>query len=280
VSPRILDRRRRDPRLRAWTRLRPGEGSAVACNVCGWQGDAFGGVPHSESAFCPSCGSIARDRFLHHCFVVRVPYRRRLEVLETSPRLGEHYRRAMQGRVRYRASDFEGSAHRAELVLDLQRLELPDRSLDVVLCAHVLEHVPDPDAALAELHRVLRPDGHVLLQVPVLQGATSVPAGAERHQDETLVHWRFGLDLTERVRDHGFDTAVLVTEDFRRRAAAGDAAWPHRSSEVDAEAVLRSARLDDLVAVADDGTAARHGFEPSYFFLVWDCRRPEEGRGR
>jgi SAM-dependent methyltransferase len=236
-------------------------------------------VPHSESALCPSCGSIARDRFLHHCFVLRVPYQRRLEVLETSPRLGEDYQRAMRSRLRYRASDFEGSAHRTELVLDLQRLDLPDRSLDVVLCAHVLEHVSDTDAALAELRRVLRPGGHAFVQVPVLQGTTSVPVKPEHHQDETLVHWHFGLDLTDRIRVHGFETAVLVTDDLRRRAAAGDAGWPHISPEVDAEAVVRSACPGDLVAVADDETARRHGFEPSYFFLVWDCRRPNAGVG-
>ena len=280
MNLRIPDLRRRDPRLRPWTHVEPGQVAAVACNICGWHGDAFGGVPHSESAVCPACGSIARDRFLHHCFLLRVPYRRRLEVLETSPRLGEDYQRAMRGRLRYRASDFEGSAHRTELVLDLQRLDLPDRSLDVVLCAHVLEHVADTSAALGELLRVLRPGGHAFVQVPVLQGTTSAPVNPEHHQDETLVHWQFGLDLTDRFRLHGFDTAVLVTDDLRRRVAAGDAGWSHTSPEVDAEAVVRSARLGDLVAVADDETARRHGFEPSYFFLVWDGRRPGGGGRR
>jgi SAM-dependent methyltransferase len=144
----------------------------------------------------------------------------------------------------------------------------------------VLEHVPDPDAAFAELRRVLRPGGRVFVQVPVLQSATSVPARRERHQDETLVHWHFGLDLTDRIRRRGFEPAVLVTSDFRRRVESDDVEWPHVSPEVDAAAVVRAARTEDLVAVADAETAARHGFEPSYFFLVWDCRRPRWGRPR
>lgn len=48
--------------------------------------------------------------------------------------------------------------------LDGQRLELEDSSCDAALCTFTLCTVPDPAAALAEIARVLRPDGrlHVL----------------------------------------------------------------------------------------------------------------------
>lgn len=42
-------------------------------------------------------------------------------------------------------------------------LPLPDDSIDVVWCERVLQHVPDPDAALREVARVLRPGGRALL---------------------------------------------------------------------------------------------------------------------
>jgi SAM-dependent methyltransferase len=42
-------------------------------------------------------------------------------------------------------------------------LPLPDRSADVVWCERVLQHVPDPQAALVEIARVLRPGGRALL---------------------------------------------------------------------------------------------------------------------
>lgn len=43
-----------------------------------------------------------------------------------------------------------------------------DGSYDTVLCSEVLEHVPDPTAAVAEIKRVLRPDGKLILTVPFL----------------------------------------------------------------------------------------------------------------
>jgi len=49
--------------------------------------------------------------------------------------------------------------HTHALNLDAQQLPFPDASFDVVLANHVLHHVPDIDQALAEIHRVLRPDG-------------------------------------------------------------------------------------------------------------------------
>lgn len=42
-------------------------------------------------------------------------------------------------------------------------LSLGDESVDVVWCERVLQHVPDPDTALREIARVLRPGGRALL---------------------------------------------------------------------------------------------------------------------
>lgn len=43
---------------------------------------------------------------------------------------------------------------------------LDDASIDAVLSFEVLEHVPDFESALREFHRVLRPDGVLVLSVP------------------------------------------------------------------------------------------------------------------
>ena len=45
-------------------------------------------------------------------------------------------------------------------------LPFVDGSFDVVLCNHVIEHVPDAPAALAELSRVLRPGGLLIVGTP------------------------------------------------------------------------------------------------------------------
>ncbi|HVE73856.1 MAG TPA: hypothetical protein VNA30_02010, partial [Mycobacteriales bacterium] len=81
------------------------------CPICGWRGKGFQGVEHSESALCPACGSISRDRFLYWCWVRRTPYNPKAVVLETSPRLDQVYRDRMASRVHYLSSDYDESAH-------------------------------------------------------------------------------------------------------------------------------------------------------------------------
>jgi SAM-dependent methyltransferase len=48
-------------------------------------------------------------------------------------------------------------------VADAQAIPLRDASVDVVLCLHMLYHVPDPARALREMRRVLRPGGHMVM---------------------------------------------------------------------------------------------------------------------
>ncbi|WP_415950577.1 class I SAM-dependent methyltransferase [Streptomyces sp. KLOTTS4A1] len=47
-------------------------------------------------------------------------------------------------------------------------LPLADNCADAVLFSEVIEHLVDPDAALDELRRVLRPGGHLMLSTPNL----------------------------------------------------------------------------------------------------------------
>ena len=47
---------------------------------------------------------------------------------------------------------------------------VPDRSLDVVVCNSVLEHLWEPLTALCEFHRVLGPAGTLLVNVPSWRG--------------------------------------------------------------------------------------------------------------
>lgn len=260
------------------------------CNICRWQGERFEGPAHSEAAMCPRCGSIARDRFLFWALQQRVPAptgEARLRVLETSPRLDERYRRVMAGWFDYLSSDYDERAHAGAIRLDLQAIDLPADSIDVILTPHVLEHVPDTAMALHELQRVLRPGGWLLLQVPILQERTAPPQEPEFHGDDTPVFWRFGPELGERLRSHGFEVELLATQPLLDAAGGGadrPRPWPQpESPEFDVDGVLRGLRVSsaspdaplrpELVATADARGAACFGFEPAYMFLTWAARK-------
>ena len=51
---------------------------------------------------------------------------------------------------------------------DAQRLPLRDNTVDAVVSTAVLQLVPDPTAALAEIARVLRPGGRLAIMVPTV----------------------------------------------------------------------------------------------------------------
>lgn len=51
---------------------------------------------------------------------------------------------------------------------DLLDVQLPDESLDIITIWHVLEHLPDPEACVAEMHRILKMGGILVVEVPNL----------------------------------------------------------------------------------------------------------------
>ncbi len=71
------------------------------------------------------------------------------------------YRSLFAGFDRYITADLPGES--ADLVIQDGRVAADDGTFDVVLSTQVLEHVPDPDAYLAEAHRLLEPTGRLVL---------------------------------------------------------------------------------------------------------------------
>src|SRR5580658_1210307 len=79
-----------------------------------------------------------------------------------------HCRRKMG----FDVADFLEASLRAlgiEFVADTRTVA--DGTVDVVICHHTLEHLPDPPAALREMRRLLAPGGRLLLYVPLERGA-------------------------------------------------------------------------------------------------------------
>jgi phosphatidylethanolamine/phosphatidyl-N-methylethanolamine N-methyltransferase len=75
-----------------------------------------------------------------------------------------------------RLSNVEGLA-----VMDAEKLEFPDDSFDVVMAQYVVTAVPNPEVALDEFARVLRPGGELIILTRV-----SADAGVRRFIEQRL----------------------------------------------------------------------------------------------
>lgn len=115
-----------------------------------------------------------------------------------------------------------------------EALPFPDRSRDLVILDNVLEHVTDRDRTLAEIHRILRPDGLLYMVTPKPFAPMSLASDPHystpglvllpRRWQERIVEWRVGpgaYDVgtipTRRwvawaLRRHGFRSLVPPRE--------------------------------------------------------------------
>ena len=67
---------------------------------------------------------------------------------------------------RYESLDNADPAGGIDYVADLQDTGLPDARYDTVFCTQVLQHLTEPGRAVAEMARVLKPGGKVVISVP------------------------------------------------------------------------------------------------------------------
>lgn len=54
----------------------------------------------------------------------------------------------------------------ADVKADICNLPFKDNEFDIILCNHVLEHIPDDTKAMEELYRILKPGGFGVFQIP------------------------------------------------------------------------------------------------------------------
>jgi SAM-dependent methyltransferase len=86
-----------------------------------------------------------------------------------SDKEGLHYRDYFIRSASYTTADLT-TARGAQLQVDIRAMpQISDAAYDCVLCNSVLEHVDDYPRALAEITRILKPDGFLLLNTPFRQ---------------------------------------------------------------------------------------------------------------
>jgi SAM-dependent methyltransferase len=161
---------------------------------------------------CPRC--LSHDRERHMLLYLRATgFMQRLSgmrVLHMAPEVNLARLITAQGPVRYVQGDLFPSASNQQRI-DLQQIPYPDRSFDLVVANHVLEHVEDDTAALTEIARVLAPGGHAILQTPYSPVLTSTFADPGIRCPATRLQ-AYGQE--DHVRLYGSDI-------FTRFAAAG-----------------------------------------------------------
>ena len=112
----------------------------------------------------------------------------------------------------------------ADVKADICNLPFQDNEYDIILCNHVLEHIPDDTKAMQELYRVLKTSGMAILQIPQdLSRATTFSDDSIKDQKERAAifgqydHVRiYGRDYFDKLRSVGF---TVIEEDYTAKIA-------------------------------------------------------------
>ena len=91
---------------------------------------------------------------------------------------------------------------------DVTRTPMQTQSVDCILCTEVLEHLPNPQACVDEMHRLLRKDGLLLASVPFFYPVHADPYDFQRFTEDGLRHLFREFKLVEVFRMGGY-TGVL-----------------------------------------------------------------------
>ena len=94
--------------------------------------------------------------------------------------------------------ELAGNPNIEEPVLgDLAALPFADRSFDLIICKHVLEHLEHPPAAVRELARILRPSGRMVILTPNRVHYVPLLASLLPHPFQRIVARGRGVALRE-----------------------------------------------------------------------------------
>jgi SAM-dependent methyltransferase len=112
---------------------------------------------------------------------------------------------------------------------DLTALTYEDGLFDIAITSETLEHVPNIEAALSEIYRVLKPGGVHVFSAPVVwdgrktRKRASIERGVVIHHhppsyhglagqgaSDLLVFYEFGEDLVEMCRANGFEVESMA----------------------------------------------------------------------
>ena len=226
-------------------------GNAVECVYCGKtyrkflhegvKSPAFkkykvAGGGYKLNVQCVNCGSVDRSRLLYLFFKLRTNvFKQKTDILHISPN-----KEIANGLIAPTINQTVGTiepemySEYKPVYMDIQDIQYPDQSFDVVICCHVIEHVDDDDKAMRELHRVLRKGGFAVLQVPLalnlektIEDRTLKTDKERKRMFGQVDHVRlYGLDYFNKltkagfrvVRDNPFTNQWMDEKSLKRQA--------------------------------------------------------------
>lgn len=165
-----------------------------------------------DNALAPGSLSLERHRLMWLYLKQKTNFftAKHLEVLHIAPEQCFFKRFRAQPNLKYLTGDIISPL--ADVKFDLHHAPFEDNTFDVVFCNHVLEHVDDYAQCMRELHRIMKPGGWGIFQVPIdyTRAETYEDKTITSEEDRLIHYWQkdhvrlFGLDYPEHLRKAGF----------------------------------------------------------------------------
>ena len=169
-----------------------------------------------ENALCPGTLSLERHRLLWLYLERETNFiDNAIKVLHVAPEQVFYQKFRTFSHWEYTTTDLHSPL--AEIKADLCELPFQDNYYDLILCNHVLEHIPEDQKAMQEMYRVLKPGGTLIAQVPLEENRTqtfednSITDKATRTEifgqyDHVRI---YGTDYYTRLESVGFDSHAI-----------------------------------------------------------------------
>jgi predicted SAM-dependent methyltransferase len=187
-------------------------GTNVTCPICESSYRKFlpyGRINPRENALCPNCLSLERHRLIWLYLQEQTDFfKSRKDILHIAPEACYINRFEKLHGDKYITADIESPL--AKVKMDIHQIPFNENKFDVVLCNHVLEHVRDDIQAMKEIHRVLKPGGFAILQIPFFNPVPDVTFEDASITDKREREKIFGQD--DHVRKYGHDYSKRITQ--------------------------------------------------------------------
>ncbi|WP_435622903.1 class I SAM-dependent methyltransferase [Flagellimonas sp.] len=190
-----------------------------------------------RNAGCYKCGSNDRERLIYTYLSEKLNLFKEskdLKILHLAPEKNLSKALLSSGFTHYVCGDLftEGYSY-PDYVQNMNVLDIPyeDNYFDVIICNHLLEHVPDDIKAMKELYRVLARGGKAILQVPISKNSEETFEDfsiADPKEREAVFgqfdHVRiYGQDYVQRLTSAGFTVErTNISEEFPKYGLLND----------------------------------------------------------